>query len=82
MKSLPKKAGKKPASKTVSMPLGTINYVMIACGAATIALSYLGMYLERDADGFFSLYISPVALVGAYILIVFAVLLRRKKEAS
>ncbi|NTU87691.1 MAG: hypothetical protein HGB27_00990 [Chlorobiaceae bacterium] len=64
------------------MPLGAINYVMIACGAAVIALSYLGMYLERDVDGFFSLYISPFTLVAAYAWTVFAVLLRRKKEAS
>ncbi len=82
MKSLPKKAGKKPDSKSADMPLGTINYVMIAGGAALIALSYLGMYLERDADGFFSLYISPLTLVAAYVWIIFAVLLRRKKEAS
>jgi hypothetical protein len=82
MKSLPKKAGKKPESKPADMPLGAINYVMIACGAAVIALSYLGMYLERDVDGFFSLYISPFTLVAAYTWTVFAVLLRRKKEAS
>ncbi|MBN1279415.1 MAG: hypothetical protein K9I59_00090 [Chlorobium sp.] len=63
------------------MPLCTLNYVMIAGGVAVITLSYLGMYLERDTDGFFSLYISPFTLVTAYVWIIFAVLLRRKNKA-
>jgi len=82
MKSLPKKTTEKPKGKPSIMPLSAINYIMIACGAGVIAMSYLAMYLERDVDGFFSLCISPLALVAAYAWIVFAVLYRRKKEAS
>ncbi|MBM3163000.1 MAG: hypothetical protein FJZ79_06735 [Chlorobi bacterium] len=64
------------------MPLGTVNYIMIACGALVIAGSYLGMYLERDVDGFFSLYISPLTLVAAYAWIIFAVLYRKKNGGT
>ncbi|MBM3423011.1 MAG: hypothetical protein FJY09_07175 [Chlorobi bacterium] len=62
------------------MPLGAANYVMIACGSAIIVLSYLGMYLEREVDGFFSLNIAPWLLAGSYAWIAFALLYRRKAQ--
>jgi hypothetical protein len=60
------------------MPLGAINYIMIAFGALVITASYWGMYLEGDIDGFFALFISPVTLIGAYLLIALALLYRPK----
>ncbi|NTV05143.1 MAG: hypothetical protein HGA59_01355 [Chlorobiaceae bacterium] len=62
------------------MPLGAINYIMIALGALVIAGSYWGMYLEKEVDGFFALFISPVTLIGAYLWVAFAVLYRQKTE--
>ncbi len=84
MKSLPKKKQQqnKPAEKAVekpaAMPLEAINYSMIALGALVIAASYWGMYLERDVDGIFALFISPVTLIGAYLWVAFAILYRPK----
>jgi hypothetical protein len=82
MKSLPKKQPQqiKIAEKAVTMPLGAINYIMIALGALVIAGSYWGMSLEREVDGFFALYISPVTLIGAYLWVAFGVLYRPKAE--
>jgi hypothetical protein len=80
MKSLPKKQPKKAAEKAAVMPLGTINYIMIALGALVIAGSYWGMYLEKEVDGFFALFISPVTLIGAYLWVAFALLYRQKTE--
>jgi len=82
MKSLPKKQPqpKKAAEKAATMPLEAINYIMIAFGALVIAGSYLGMYLEKEVDGVFALFISPVTLIGAYVLIAFALLYRPKQE--
>ncbi|NTV92406.1 MAG: hypothetical protein HGA72_03755 [Chlorobiaceae bacterium] len=60
------------------MPLGAINYSMIAFGVLVIAGSYAGMSLEKQVDGFFSLAIAPFTLVSAYVGIIFAVLYRRK----
>ena len=64
------------------MPLEAINYLMIAFGALVIAGSYWGMYLEKSVDGWFSLFISPVTLVGAYVWIIFAVLYRPKAHKT
>lgn len=80
MKSLPKKQQKKPSEKAAVMPLGAVNYVMIALGALVIAGSYGIMYLEREVNGFFALFISPVTLIGAYTWIIFAVLYRPKQK--
>lgn len=60
------------------MPLGAINYIMIALGALVIAASYWGMYLEKEVDGIFALFISPVTLIGAYLWVAFGVLYRPK----
>ena len=76
MKSLPKKQQVKTAEKAAEMPLGAVNYIMIALGALVIAGSYGIMFLEKEVDGFFALFISPVALVSAYGWIIFAILHR------
>ena len=58
------------------MPLGAVNYIMIALGVLVLAGSYGIMFLEKEVDGFFALFISPVALVSAYGWIIFAILHR------
>ncbi len=85
MKSLPKKQPNKQrqqndAEKAAVMPLETINYIMIVLGALVIAASYWGMYLEREIDGVFALFISPVTLIGAYIWIAFSLIYRPNSE--
>ena len=62
------------------MPLGTVNYLFIALGAAVIALSYAGMYLEKAVDGFFSLNVAPFTLTGAYLWILYAIFYRPKSR--
>ncbi len=67
------------------MPLGAINYLMIALGAVVIAASYWGMYLEHEVDGVFALVVSPFTLIGSYVWIIFAILYRpkaAKKQAA
>ncbi|NTU97030.1 MAG: hypothetical protein HGA62_04350 [Chlorobiaceae bacterium] len=76
MKSSPKKQAKKQAEQKPEMPLGKINYLMIILGAAVIATSYGAMYLEKEVDGIFALFISPFTLLGSYAWIIFALLYR------
>ncbi|MEI6638146.1 MAG: hypothetical protein WCL46_00365 [Chlorobium sp.] len=53
---------------------------MIALGALVIAASYWGIYLERDVDGVFALFVSPITLIGSYLWIIFAILYRPRAE--
>jgi hypothetical protein len=77
MKSSAKKP-KSPKKRNIPMPLEKINYFFIGIGIAVIAFSYIMMYLENSADGYFSLYVSPVLLAGAYAWILFALLYRKR----
>jgi len=58
------------------MPLDKINYFMILAGVAVIGLSYGLMYLEKNVDGIFALFVSPFTLLGSYAWIIFALLYR------
>jgi len=91
MKSSAKKSSRKPepAAKQppavakpepATMPLGAMNYLFIALGAAVLALSYAVMYIEKSVDGLFALDIAPFTLVGAYAWILFAIFYRPKKK--
>jgi hypothetical protein len=82
MKSSAKKPAKKPAERKPEMPLGKINYIMIFLGAAVIVLSYAGMYIEKNVDGAFALYVSPVTLLGSYAWIIFALLYRPASQKN
>jgi hypothetical protein len=68
-----------PKQAPATMPLGAMNYLFIALGAAVIALSYTIMYFEKSVDGIFALDIAPFTLVGAYLWILFAIFWRGKK---
>ncbi|WP_237073340.1 hypothetical protein [Prosthecochloris sp. GSB1] len=62
------------------MPLGRSNYLFLGIGVAVVALSYIVMYDENSANGFFSLYVCPATLVLAYGWILFALLYRRRSN--
>ncbi|WP_050770602.1 hypothetical protein [Chlorobium ferrooxidans] len=64
------------------MPLGRVNYILIALGTLVIAASFGIMFLEKDVDGVFALFVSPVTLTAAYAGIAFAVLYRPKTKKS
>jgi hypothetical protein len=76
MKSSPKKQAKRQAEQKAEMPLKKINYFMILTGVLVIFLSYAVMYLEKNVDGIFALFISPFTLIGSYAWIIFALLYR------
>jgi hypothetical protein len=62
------------------MPLGAMNYLFIALGAAVLALSYAAKYVEKSVDGFFAFDIAPFTLVGAYLWVLYAIFWRGKKK--
>ncbi len=58
------------------MILSTHNYVLIAIGVLAIVVGYAVMRLENEVDGFLSLYVAPLLILGGYLEIIYAILWR------
>ena len=50
------------------------NYVLLLVGVALIVIGFSAMYIENAYQGFVSLYISPILIVGGYAEIIYALL--------
>lgn len=55
------------------------NYILMLIGIASVIIGYTGMYFERSVDGFFSLYITPLMVIGGFIVVAIAILKTDKK---
>lgn len=64
------------------MPLQKENYLFIGIGFAVILLGYLLIGIERDVDGFLSLNVSPILIIGGFIWIIYAVLYKPKSNGN
>ncbi len=66
------------SSKRRGRPQGLIfesrNYVLLLIGVLLIVTGFTAMYLESEFEGFISLYVSPILIVGGYAEIVYALL--------
>lgn len=56
------------------------NYVLLLVGVFLIVAGFTAMYLENAYQGFISLYISPVLIVGGYAEIIYALLWSSSEE--
>ncbi|MFB6097906.1 MAG: DUF3098 domain-containing protein [Salinibacter sp.] len=50
------------------------NYLLLLLGVALIVGGFTAMYLENQYQGFISLYVSPILIVGGYAEIIYALL--------
>jgi len=50
------------------------NYLLLLVGVALIVVGFTAMYLENQYQGFVSLYVSPILIVGGYAEIIYALL--------
>ncbi len=78
---------KKPASSArpkkqpaISMPLQKENYLYIGIGVIVIIISYILMAMDSSVDGFISLTLCPILLIGSYLWIVYALVFRPTNE--
>ncbi len=58
------------------------NYLLLLVGIALIAVGFTAMYIENEYQGFVSLYVSPVLIVGGYVEIIYALLWSPSEEDS
>lgn len=58
------------------------NYLFLLVGVALIVVGFAAMYIENTYQGFVSLYVSPILIVGGYAEIIYALLLSPSGEES
>ncbi|MBD3615135.1 MAG: hypothetical protein HUJ22_01085 [Gracilimonas sp.] len=56
------------------------NYKMIGTAIFLIFAGFTAMYLENEVNGFISLFVSPIAIMAGYILVVFAIMKHDRDE--
>lgn len=73
--------GRRP--QKAQMLFGTRNYQLMALGVILIVVGYAIMRFENEVDGFISLYIAPLLILGGYLEIIYAILYHdNRKEAA
>ncbi len=58
------------------------NYTLLAAGVFVVVLGYAMMRIENEVDGFISLYVAPLLILGGYLEIIYAILWRPRREGS
>ena len=50
------------------------NYVLLLVGVLAIVIGFASMRIENQVDGFVSLYVAPLLILGGYLEIIYAIL--------
>lgn len=58
------------------------NYLLLLIGVLLVVVGYVIMALENEVDGFISLYIAPILILGGYLEIIYAILWRPKDQTA
>ena len=56
------------------------NYILLLLGIVAIVIGYTTMRIENEVDGFISLYVAPLLILGGYLEIIYAILWRPKEK--
>ena len=56
------------------------NYLLMLAGVVAVVFGYAIMRIENEVDGFISLYVAPLLILGGYLEIIYAILWRPKEE--
>ena len=58
------------------------NYMLLLIGVLAIVIGYTTMRIENEVDGFISLYLAPLLILGGYLEIIYAILWRPRSESA
>ncbi|MDE2997172.1 MAG: DUF3098 domain-containing protein [Bacteroidota bacterium] len=76
-----RKGGRSRAAKQRGVMVFTRrNYQMLLLGLALVIVGYVIMRWENEVDGFLSLYLAPLMILGGYLEIIWAILWRHKSD--
>lgn len=56
------------------------NYTLLFIGLALVVVGYVIMRLENAVDGFVSLYVAPLLILGGYLEIMYAIMWRPDRQ--
>lgn len=71
---MPKSSSRRSSSR--SLVFERRNYVLMLIGVALVAVGFAIMRIENQFEGFVSLYIAPLLILGGYAEIVYAIMWR------
>ena len=66
--------------RSVRMVFRRKNYLLLLIGVAAVVLGYAMMRIDNQVEGFVSLYIAPLIILGGYLEIIWAILVRPEEE--
>jgi hypothetical protein len=77
-----KRAGQKSSGDSVlrkgrrkaTMVFARRNYVILLMAVAAILLGYIVMRMDNQVEGFLSLYVAPIIVLGGYLGVIYAIL--------
>ncbi len=75
----PRAQGKR---KSAAMVFTGRNYALMVLGVALVTVGYVIMRMENEVDGFISLYVAPLLILGGYLEIIYAILWRPRNDVS
>lgn len=62
--------------RSVHMVFRRKNYLLLLIGVAAVVAGYAMMRIDNQVEGFVSLYIAPLIILGGYLEIIWAILVR------
>ena len=66
--------------RNAKLVFGRRNYVLLLIGVAVIVAGYVMMRIENEVDGFISLYVAPLLILGGYLEIIYAIIVSPDAE--
>ena len=64
------------------MVFSRANYLLLLLGLLIIVIGYVVMRMENEVDGFISLYIAPILILGGYLEIMYAIFYQSKDPSE
>jgi L-asparagine transporter-like permease len=78
----PRKRRRGQQRKSVRMVFVKRNYVLLLAGLAFVVVGYVIMRMENEVDGFISLYVAPLMILGGYLEVMYAIFYREKEPET
>jgi hypothetical protein len=75
-------SGRRAATDSGSLVFERRNYVLMLIGLALVVVGYIIMRADNQVDGFLSLYVAPLLILGGYMEIIYAIMWHPKPVAE